>query len=86
MRLVRLEELARVRLEKDDAGGRSQRCGPILGDLQQRLVPAVHAVEVADRECTAPRGRRHIVGSVKDDHLRGQVPGVRLWGDLTSDP
>ncbi len=71
MRPVRLEELARVRLEQDDAGGPA-RLGRLLArDVEQRLVAAMHAVEVADGERGAARGGGNVVDAVEDLHGRG---------------
>ena len=50
VRLLGMEILARVRLE-DECAGRSAELAPDRrGGTQQRLVPAVHAVEIADGE------------------------------------
>ncbi len=69
VRLVGLEELARVRLEQDDAGRACRgAAGRVLDRLQQRLVAPVHAVEVADRQHRAARGLGDVAGSVDDDH------------------
>ena len=50
--LVGREEFARMRLERHD--GRRDAARPRRFDhsRQQRLMSAVHAVEVADRQCT----------------------------------
>ena len=68
VRLVGLEELARMRLEQDHAGLAAGLGRRIPGGLQQRLVPAMHAVEVADGQRRAAGLRRHVCGSVQDDH------------------
>ena len=65
-RLVRLEIAARVRLEADDAPGPSEPPGFGRGS-QQRLVAAVHAVEIADGDDGAPAVFRN--GREARDHM-----------------
>ena len=48
--LVGLEEGARMRLERDD-GGRTAR---VQCHLEKMLMPAMHAVEIADGHGAAP--------------------------------
>jgi hypothetical protein len=69
MRLVRLKELARMRLEQDHAGRCAEPRGFFFGGAQQDLVAAVHAVEIADRQHGASGGRRHAVDSLENDHV-----------------
>jgi len=49
VRLVGLKELARMRPEQNCAGLPAQTPGLFPRRLQQRLLPAMHTVEVADR-------------------------------------
>ena len=59
---------ARVRLE-DECARRSAELAPDRrGAAQQRLMPAVHAVEIADGEHRTARFSRHILVVVNDEH------------------
>ena len=70
MRLVGLEELARMRLEDDGAGRPAVLPRLARGRRDQRLVTPVHAVEVADgQHATSGRGR-DVLGTVDNDHDR----------------
>ncbi len=68
MRLVGLEELARVRFENHGAGGASRFAGLGDGQTDQRLMAAMHAIEIADRHHRTPRKRRHVAEAVNDLH------------------
>ena len=46
-------------------------CRPLLRRLQERLVAAMHAIEVADGQRGAARGWRDVVDAVDDLHGRG---------------
>ena len=48
--------------------GAPQLGGLVMGGLQQRLVAAMHAVEVADGERGAARRGRDVVRAVEDLH------------------
>ena len=50
------EEAARMRLEGERDQRRAQRARPFAGMRQQRLVAAMHAVEIAERHGAAPPG------------------------------
>ena len=71
---VGLEEFARMRLEQHHAGLAAGLGRRIADGLQQRLVPAMHAVEVADGQRRAAGLRRYVCGSVQNDH------GIRHGG------
>jgi hypothetical protein len=52
------EIVARVRLEGQHAAGHAALRGLVVQQRQHRLVPAVHAVEVADRQGAGGRDVR----------------------------
>ena len=68
MRLVGLEELARMRLEYQRAGRGAKLAADCRCRAQERLVAAVHAVEVADGQHGPTRRDRHIPVAVNDLH------------------
>ncbi len=68
VRPFRLEELARVRLEQDHPGGAPQPGRRVARHLQQRLVAAMHAIEVADGEGRTARGGGDVVRVVENLH------------------
>ena len=68
MRLLRVEELARMRLEDERAGRRAELATDRRRRTQQRLVAAMHAVEIADGEHGAARRFGHIPVAVNDLH------------------
>ena len=68
VRLLRMEELARMRLEDEGAGGGAELAADRRRGTQQRLVPAMHAVEVADGEHRTARSDRHILVAVNEEH------------------
>jgi hypothetical protein len=78
--LVRLEDLARVRLEQNDAGR------PVLplrlgkGCSNKRLMAPVHPIEVADRQRATPGGRRNVIGAVHNDHCWSGWSGAPYRG------
>ena len=74
VRLLGVEELARVRLEEQHAGRRAELARGVPGGGQQRLMPAMHAVEVAEREHRAARLLRHIPIAVNDAHPDPRCP------------
>ena len=57
-RTVRGQHLARVRLEGDHAERRSEFAGARTGRLDQGPMPAVHAVEITDRDHPVQGGLR----------------------------
>ena len=61
------EELARVRLERQDAGAQAARARLGHDALEHRLVAEVHAVEVADGQRVRASDGQY--GAVRDDHL-----------------
>ena len=71
MRLVRLEELARMRLEHHGAGQPAMLGHCPARRLEQGLMAAMHAVEVADRQRRPPRFVGHVIVSVDDVHAGG---------------
>ena len=76
------EEAARMRLEGERDQRRAQRPGPFAGMRQQRLVAAMHAVEVAERHGAAlPLGRRRPPVVEGRDHF-----GVRRGTETTASP
>ena len=74
VRLRGLEELARVRLEDQHAGGCVELARGVPDGGQQRLMAAVHAVEVAESEHRAARFLRHIPIAVNDPHQTARSP------------
>ena len=74
VRLLGVEEFARMRLENEGAG----RCAELAPDgrsgAQQRLVAAMHAVEIADGEHGAARRIGHIPVAVNDLHRTSISP------------
>src|SRR5262245_16100481 len=68
-----------MRLEKDDPGRPPQLGGLVMGDLEQRLMAAMHAVEVADGEGRAARRGRYLVRAVEDLHGGDASPIEAGW-------
>ena len=74
VRLLRMKELARMRLEDERAGRGAELTADGARGAQQRLVPAMHAVEVADGEHRTARSDRHILVAVNEEHgLSAQI-------------
>src|SRR4051812_30279341 len=75
--LLRREELARMRLERQDRRRRVPRPGLLDGDLDQRPMAAVDAVEIADRQDRAAQGRRHGVAVAANGESARRLVGRR---------
>ncbi len=69
-RLLRRQDLARMRLEGDHAERRAEVAGPRPRGLDQGAVAAVHAVEIADRDHPVQGGLRQIPIAPVDLHRR----------------
>ena len=79
---VRHEEAARMGLEGERDQRRAERRGALAGMRQQRLVAAMHAVEIAERDGAALPLRRRRPPVVEDrDHF-----GVRRGTETTASP
>ena len=77
------EEAARMRLEGQRHDRRVQHLGVLGGAIEQRLMAAMHAVEIAQRHCPAPpfSGRGLPVLEARDHFL-----GVRRGTETTASP
>ncbi len=69
-RHVRLEDVARVRLEGHDRPRPAGRVGDAAGFADDRLMAAVHAIEIADGDNGAPGLGGQAVEMTKDAHGR----------------
>ena len=76
------EEAARMGLEGERDQRRAERLGALAGVRQQRLMAAMHAVEIAERHGAALPGGRRRPPVVEDrDHF-----GVRRGTETTASP
>jgi hypothetical protein len=75
---VRREEFARMRLEGEDRGRRVPLADFRYGDVDERPVAAMDAVEIADRHHRTTQRRRH--GFAVAAHREGARRHVRLIG------
>lgn len=57
--MLRPEDIARVRFKGDGNGGNAALAGNRKGSLQNSLMAAMHAVEIADGDGTPSKGRRN---------------------------
>jgi hypothetical protein len=71
MRAVRLEELSRMRLEHHGTRQPAVLCDGCAGSLEEGLMAAMHAVEIANRERGSPGLMGNMVVSVNDVHGTG---------------
>src|SRR5690606_15051345 len=77
VRLIRAEELPRVRLENHDPGRLPGCATPLQCFKQKRLMAAMHAIEIADGERPAEKLGRYVPVAVKNAHavpIRSNVP------------
>ena len=88
---VGMEQLPRVRFEHHRAGKMrgAMPCrgfGALAGTCEQRLMAAVHAVEVANRERCAAQLLGDMIETVEDMHgraIRGRTRGFRTTSSIS---